>query len=177
MYIKHGYPNEWDYPKYWNNYFTFTFVRNPISRFLSSYKYNLYLAQKNKNLTKDRKAVLKYGLNGINKFVLYELDKTEERFWKPCVKWIDNFDYDFIGKLENFDNDIKIICNRLEISYKKNFENKSKIRFRPNLIFKLNIIKSISNMKLIYNYQNFLNKESIEILKNIYQDDIKRFNY
>ena len=48
--IKHGYPTDWNYPKYWEKYYKFTFVRNPWDRVVSSYFYNLAMAKKKINM-------------------------------------------------------------------------------------------------------------------------------
>ena len=72
--IKHGTPFEWDYPKYWKDFYTFTFVRNPWDRVVSSYLFNLKMANKN-STQHDRDKIKKYGIKGFNQYIINNLKK------------------------------------------------------------------------------------------------------
>ena len=152
--IKHGTPKEWKYPKYWEDYYTFTFVRNPWDRVVSSYLFNLKMSYNN-STQHDREKIKEYGLNGFNQYVLNDLRKTKSRHFLPYTHWILGYEYDFIGKLENFKDDMKLVCKKLQINFIDTHINKTKRE----------------------NYRRYYNEESKNIIADIYRDDIKRFNY
>ena len=154
MKIKHGTPKEWKYPDYWETYYKFTFVRNPWDRVVSSYFFNLKMA--NKNIKQhDRGKINNYGEEGFNDYVINNLKHSKSRHFLPYTHWISGYTYDFIGKLENFENDMKSVCKDIKIKFKNVHINKS-------------------NRK---KYQEYYNKESRDVIEKIYRKDIARFDY
>jgi hypothetical protein len=135
------------------NYFKFTFVRNPWDRFVSAYFY------------------LKNGGNGtapqdlrsqkrINKYLSFkEFIKNDNFFemwhFKPLSFFIDA-DIDFVGRVENLQEDFNMICSKIKIDSKK--------------LFNLNT----SNHK---RYVEYYDQESYNIILEKYSKDIERFNY
>ena len=152
--IKHGTPKEWKYLKYWKHYFKFTFVRNPWDRVVSAYLYNLKMSHTNTS-QHDREKIKQYGIDGFNEYVLNDLQETSSRFFLPCSHWIKGYDYDFIGKLENFQRDMSFICNRMGINY----------------------VPTHLNMTSRDKYSKYYNKDSKEKIKQLYKDDIEMFDY
>lgn len=152
--IKHGTPTEWKYPKYWEKYFKFTFVRNPWDRVVSAYIYNLKMSDTNSS-QHDREKIKGYGIDGFNEYVLNDLQNTQSRFFLPCSHWIKGYNYDFIGKLENFQNDMMFVCNKMRIDY----------------------IDTHLNTTNRDSYTQYYNEESKEKIKELYKDDIEMFHY
>jgi|TARA_R110000787_G_scaffold51004_4_gene121107 hypothetical protein len=131
-----------------NNYFKFTFVRNPFSR-LVSYWYDTFLS-----VYPNFKDLVKEGIfnkKGNPKKLHFQ---TQSGLFSTPEGNI--LDLDFIGKVENIDNDWEILCNKINIPfqklghYTKNSYNK---------------------------YTTYYDKKTIEIVSKWYKKDLEIFNY
>lgn len=135
-----------------NNIFVFTFVRNPFDRILSSYL-NWTI-----NHTPDfDKYIDMVKMVVENKLYLYKgaFNKNDISHYIPMTTMIGNHKLDFIGKFENYENDIKKLS---EIS---DMTNLNEI-----IIKKRNI-----------DYRTFYNERNKKIISELYKDDLKEFNY
>jgi chondroitin 4-sulfotransferase 11 len=161
--IKHGTPDDWLYPQYWDKYFTFTFVRNPWARIVSSYCYI-----QNRSLRCDRFRGWKlkrffqrqesYSINGFRSFVKKWLPrdfKYYDLWFAPQLSWL-SADYDFIGRLENLQQDFNIVCDKIGIP-----------RFSPSHI----------NKTEHKHYIEYYDDETREIVAEKYAKDIEYFGY
>ena len=91
----------------YNDYFKFAFFRNPYDRFLSFYKDNL------KGDVLNQEEYRPYGQysklenidNLINHVITYD-DFELDYHLKPQSWFVDGIDLDFVGNIENFDNDM-----------------------------------------------------------------------
>tara|TARA_Y100000589_G_C27180307_1_gene640462 strand:- start:222 stop:992 length:771 start_codon:yes stop_codon:yes gene_type:complete len=82
--------------------------------------------------------------------------------FRPQYEYIENSNIDFIGRMENFDNDFKFILNKF--NYKIDIKN-------TNISNKNNSNKNSSK------YINKFNKETIDFVNKFYDKDFKEFNY
>lgn len=96
----------------WNDYFKFTFVRNPWDMLVSLYKY--FQINKTLSLPKD----------GGPEFKPFLLNRINES--SPSVSCYSNYYsdgddilLDFIGKFENIQTDFNKICDKIEIPHQK----------------------------------------------------------
>ena len=96
-----------------------------------------------------------YGYEGFNDYVINDLEKSKSRFFLPYHHWIGDYEYDFIGKLENFEENMKLVCRNLQIRFKKIHINKSKRQ----------------------TYQEYYNNIAKNIVGDIYRNDIDNFKY
>jgi hypothetical protein len=98
------------------NYFKFTFVRNPFDRFVSTYFYF-------KKYGRDGRGDVKMG-DVVNRFNFFKdfvinFDKIPETewcypHWKQQMHWIHK-DIDFVGRFENLQQDFNTICDKIGI--------------------------------------------------------------
>jgi len=97
------------YKENWNEYFTFSFVRNPWDLMVSWYKF-----RKNHNLSFD-KFLTEYKINPRRRYwlpkTLYQTDFLVDDDGKLLI--------DFVGKFENLQEDFNIICDKIKISQQK----------------------------------------------------------
>ncbi|HEF2527483.1 TPA: sulfotransferase family 2 domain-containing protein [Campylobacter jejuni] len=145
------------------SYFSFAFVRNPFDRMVSAFHYlkkgggNDYDKNwANENL-KDFDTFEQFVLALQNKNV-----KDKILFWQhftPQYKFIcdenKNILVNFIGKLENINNDFKIVKNEL------NFDR--------------NLIHSNSSKHEIFS--NYYNEKTYNIIAELYKEDFALFDY
>lgn len=163
--VKHGLPKLAPYGRYFrakNNYFKFTIVRNPWERAVSAFYWDATMNKTNPKPFRKKAALFieKFGDDAFKNFVkLSDIkDKcTKPTHWrrqKPYLK----VDYDFVGRVETLNKDIDYICQRLDLDV-SNFKhiNKSK---KPKK-----------------HYSHFYDEESMDIIYNIYKDDINLLNY
>ena len=169
-----------------NDYFKFTFVRNPWSRILSAYlekfrdpKGLRYQPAKNINdimvdlITGKKGQWFKeyFDEDGIMSFktfvdIFHQFSKESydnfDIHWLPQNIVADFYikKYDFIGKLENFENDFDKILETLNIKIKPKY----KIGSNSHLF-----------QKHIEFYKN--NPELIDKVAEIYKEDIERYGY
>lgn len=157
--------NHSDITKYINHYdkFIFSFTRNPYLRIISVYNYFINGGNQTK---KDRDYVNKH--ISINDF-LEKYDENNIPHLKTQYSYLQESPYiNYIGKFENLDNDIKTLCNKLNVTYKN--KHLRKTSYLNNYIIKpkfIDIINSKYNMDFInYNYNK------IKIYKNITYDEL-----
>jgi hypothetical protein len=140
------------YPKaYRDSCFVFSFVRNPYDRLVSAYKYltgghgNGQDTKFGKTLSLDFKCFVKNQLNNNLNWLHF----------KPMVHFL-NDDIDFIGRMENYDHDFKIVCNEIGISCRK-LPHKNKVNHK--------------------HYTGYYDDETREIVAKKYARDIELFGY
>lgn len=111
-------------PCMYKNYFKFTFVRNPESRLISAWKDKVL----HQNYFKfDEKTHEAY--KTFENFLSYveTLDVTScDQHLMSLNALIDFDNIDFVGKLENFDEDATYVANKLGIHYEPKTLNKTK---------------------------------------------------
>jgi hypothetical protein len=132
-------------------YFKFSIVRNPWEKTISQYFYM-------KNRPDLREWI---GMEENSSFETY-LDLIRKKAhvqWEPQYKFIydQNGDLliDFIGRLENFDKDASSIINRIGIKAEIPHSNATKHK----------------------HYTEYYNQETIEIVNDMYSNDISLLNY
>ncbi len=154
----------WDEKKY-NQYYRFSFVRNPWERMVSAF---FFLKQGGRNVS-DKKwgeTVLK-DVDSFEDFVL--LMKENKQFKKTVLKkdhfipqyvFLENLsnkiDIDFIGKVENLQDDFKLLCKQLNI----------KETSLPHV-----------NKSKHEQYAKYYSKKTKDIVASIYKKDISLFSY
>jgi hypothetical protein len=135
-----------------NEYFKFSFVRNPWDKAVSQFSY-----------MKKREDLREYiGMDENDTFKKY----LELICVKPHVQWSPQFKFitdssgqamvDFVGKFENFEQDALDVMRKLGLSVQK-IPHTNKSEHRP--------------------YSEYYDSESIEMVRSIYQVDIEMFNY
>ena len=149
------------------NYFKFTFVRNPWDRVVSAYSYLLqggHGCEYNKYITE--KYLKNY--NSFEKFVLSLKDpvrarelKSESNHFRPQYVYICNNKYtimvDYIAKVENIQTDFEYIADKLKIpNASLPFENKSNHKDYRDM---------------------YTSEEMINIVSDLYYNDIKFLKY
>ncbi len=147
-------------PIKFRSFYKFTIVRNPWDRLVSAFHFLKgggfsEIDQKwfNKNIGSEI---------DFEEFVLTKLNKPEVLNWyhfRPQYKYISDFNgtpiVDFIGKLENINQDFKTICNSLQRGYNLPNENRS-------------------NRK---SYLSYYTKETRNIVAELYKKDVELFEY
>lgn len=153
--------------KIWNNYFIFTFVRNPWDLVLSKYYWwHKTNAQWSPDAKKTKDKIMKMNFREFvrtirgcyNQVMTYSL--TSETKFNKSKHTSTDIEIDFIGKFENLQTDFNSICSSLKL------QQIQLIRANPS--FELRKGK---------HYRNFYDDESKEIIANVYKKDIELFNY
>jgi chondroitin 4-sulfotransferase 11 len=145
-------------------YYVFTFVRNPFKRIVSLYV----------NKFEDREKIVESGyfqyknymggiidqnitFNSFVKIVSNIPDKFSERHFISQSFYLDRSPkkLDFIGKLENFHEDYGVICKTFGIE--NNITN--------------------SNRSLNYDYKDYFNIETLDLVYRRYKNDVIGFGY
>lgn len=160
-----------------DEYFKFSFVRNPWARTYSFYKFlNAY----------------PYYLS-FEDFVLEELPKMMESdpFVRPQYEYLyhnGNCQVDFIGRFENLKEDFSRIAKKLGLSTTKlPHRNKSKNRTFKNILYEFwSFVKRspgmLTNIKpgkadLPKNYRDIYTEDSKRKVAELYAKDIETFEY
>ncbi|MEK7168070.1 MAG: sulfotransferase family 2 domain-containing protein [Patescibacteria group bacterium] len=139
----------------WNAYFKFSFVRNPFDRLVSEYSWRLEKLKKNKipniSFSEFLDQYLLPAINGDNTDTLSDHFKLQTEFLFNQ----DALLVDFVGRLENFNEDFKTICQKIGVKIKLPHENKTRHQ----------------------DCQRYYNDETKKIVSKIYQKDLEKFNY
>lgn len=157
-----------------DQYFKFSFVRNPWDRLISIYKYLDY----------DRKYEFKYFLM---KIFANDIWKTKYWFVGPQYEYVCNSNgdviVDYIGKFESLQNDFNIICGKVNLpptmlphinkSGNKAVATKHPIKYLKDWVknHKRNKFPQYSR------YQDYYDNESREFAADLYKRDISIFGY
>lgn len=154
------------YHSEYSHYFSFTFIRNPYDRIASAYKYFCKLRPghrwyKRNSIISDIANKMEFGefVNHIPDFM--RLMKREAGSFESGIHF-QPFDYfidqpiDFIGRFENIQEDYLQILSLLKLP--------------PKILPKTN---STNNL----NYRELYIEETKSKVYNIYQEDIKKYNY
>jgi hypothetical protein len=139
----------------WNNYFTFSFTRNPWDKMVSQYFYNgqCYTKDFNKYISR-----WYYGKKFVTSY--------------SCIH-SDYFDLnlDFIGRFENFQKDFDFVCKKIgRPATILPHENSVPITSGPNGE------KVFPKPKEIH-YSKLYNQDSIDMVAEKFSKDIKLFDY
>lgn len=141
-------------------YFRFSFVRHPVSRFISFYNDKIGGANKERALLDELDQYgLKHGMaieQCLERILRYPNQDCLNPHFAPQHQFIlheDKLCVDFIGRLETFDSDIKILARGVNVaipSLKANVGRKPKDHLSP---------------------------EALEMIARIYQQDFALFGY
>ncbi len=157
------------YKEYWEEYFKFGFVRDPLARHASISKFEMFRGDGESTCKVSTKTISrclnfykdKFGTQLTGEFDYrfegsLDIPKRKEPFIKNSVYLnIYNEELDFIGKLENLQQDLFFILDKIKLNEKI-----------P--IFKHNV-----NNK----YSTFYTPELEDQVKDLYKEDIIKFNY
>ena len=141
-------------------YYTFTFVRHPIDRFISSFEYQKALTLKNINSQMKLRSRMKKLNFKFEDFVVSLSKKDIEsnlHYRKQCA-WIVN-GIDYIARFENFENELIKILTKI---------NQTK---------KIKEIKK-HNASKRRDIQSYIKSDAVvKKLHQLYKDDFNRLNY
>ena len=142
-------------PQKYKDYFKFAFVRNPWDRFVSGWYDKIY---KNNafNLSASARAELKQFENFVSYYSKMNIKTCNTHFRSQCAL-IDLNEVDYIGKFENFNEDLKEIFSNIglpisQVPHKHKSSKKS-------------------------SYQSYYTEETKQIIAELYQKDIQLFGY
>lgn len=147
-------------------YFSFSFVRNPWDRIASCYRYfksmnpedrwykgNQKLADLAKQIPFDE---FVRRIPEFQKMMIREEGSVRSGIHFQLFSYFLDQEIDFVGRMEDINNDYIKVCRKLNIAIKP--------------LKKVNATNSS-------NYQQLYIEETKNIVYNIYQEDIKKYNY
>ena len=141
--------------KQYENYFKFAFTRDPLNRFVSAWKDKIInIANKKKNYF-DLSPRQIEKMKDINYFIKFEF--FEKNYFQKDIHFrhqsdlIDLNNIDFIGRLENIENDFNHIMKKLDVNnLNKIFHHKNATTQSHN--DSINLISTVNREKLINYY-------------------------
>lgn len=134
--------------KTFDSYFSFAFVRNPWDWQVSLYHYM-------RKSTYHHQHEFSKSFAGFDDYIRWRCE-NEVRFQKDFIYSAEGeLLVDFVGKLENIENDFNTICSRIGVTA---------------TLPKLNVSNTVP-------YQQFYNEETQELVRRAFEPDIKLFGY
>jgi hypothetical protein len=154
------------YKEYWDDYFKFSFVRNPYDRCVSLLKFAEFYYG-----VKDSSKLTSKHLEGYKNLFGYPIStEVDYRFYKlediKSAKHLPNQVYgnyldeelDFVGKFENLEHDFRVVCEQLGT------KNSS-------------LPKVASFGSRVKEYQGYYSQETKELVESLYKNDIEKYDY
>jgi hypothetical protein len=147
-------------PKLFQSYFKFTFVRNPWDRVVSAYCFlnKGGFNQWDKDFYEKELAPYQNFSDFVKNWLTHENIFKHHHFKPQYTYIVDKYhkvSVDYIGYFETIEQDYQYIANKMGVN---------------TLLEKKNIV-------LRDDYKSFYNQETKDIVADIYQEDIKLFNY
>ena len=161
----------------WNRLYKIVWIRDPWERIASSYAYQnigpikdfkkwLFECKKNNGKNYMGRPQNTGFDNDIN-------DISHKRNLMSQFNWVSdlskNIIVDFIGKLENIEEDFKKVCDKLDLNLKLDHKNKSTWIW-------INQLKTLKEKKEYYR-QFYTSSDMIDYVASISQWEINKFNY
>ncbi len=170
-YVKYKYLTE----EMFNSYFKFAFVRNPWSRMVSIYKYLGFNYKCNFNTFLTGK---------FQQSIFTEMNWFVGPQFKYMYSCEGELLVDFVGKFEDFQDGFDRVCKEIGLpkTTVPHINGASERETSPvKKIKQINLIRNtIRNIKRIpkySRYQEYYDQESIDLIAELYKDDIKLFKY
>jgi hypothetical protein len=163
-YVDCGYISQQDF----DQYYKFSFVRNPWSRLVSEYRYRNFLSHKN-----------------FKDFVMNKLprpgwdDKYRHVMPQSEMLYDDNgrLLVDFVGKFETLQQDFDQVCEQLGFTESRLPHINSSDKKSRELRRKARNILHRNQESGLRTYAEFYDEETQEYVTELYQTDIQNFNY
>lgn len=139
------------------SYFTFTFLRNPLSRFLSAYN----TISKRMTIDACKKPFSEININDMNRFRSF-ISSVKKHKWDEHIidqyRYIKNIRFNFVETVETIDNSLDHIFNRIHISHRVTLPHTNK-----------------SHGKYVIK-KNELTIDDVKDIENLYLTDINLFH-
>ena len=179
-----------------DQYFKFTFVRDPWKRLSSAYLNKFAVIRSQDDLLPSAKTAIEgfYAANGetvdfdksitFRQFLTY-INQTDSQYldshWKPQSDFIKNINLDFIGKMESLNDDFNFVREKLGIPEKFSLPQKNVTSYSE----KNNATQSLADYypdelrSLGYrpSYRSFYTPELIDLVYKRYKDDFENLGY
>lgn len=134
------------------DYFKFTFVRDPFARAVSNYLMFTKQPYRIKQMQEFEPNPQDMSFLDFLKFTI----KIDNHHWQPQSEYIPEMKLDFIGRVENFKEDFNFVCDQL------GHEQKGGTHL---------------NQTSTGTYVDYYDADSLAIVSQKYAEDIKRFDY
>ena len=178
-----------------SDYFKFTIVRNPWARLVSTYANYFVRLPAEKHIFSDIAKSAALHIYGDSSFLNYVDSITFDQFvryvavtedaeldihCRPQSYFLGSFSYDFAAKMENLDQDLTLIEEKLNLPLKikrfnKTAYSESQENSEPYYTFTPAEIRALKSK--VPNYKMFYNSELSELVRQRYAADIERFDY
>jgi len=145
----------------YQDYYLFTIVRNPWDRFASAFFYakmdkSMYHDKDNETKHPDYDIVKDLSFNECVELFYHKKIELVEKHFHPMVKWIDNdIKIKKIIRFENLHKELKELCKE------------------SNLCLNIDSFPIINKSDKKQKYQDIYNKETKQMIAEIYEQDIK----
>jgi hypothetical protein len=133
-------------------YFRFTFCRNPYSRVVSSYTMFTKWVRPRRVLSEFISDPEKLTFKEFCKFICIK----DNHHWQTQLSYVEGYEIDFIGRVENFKEDFNIVCDKIGAPQQKPLHK---------------------NKSWHKHYTEYYDDETRKIVEEKYAKDIEYFGY